>query len=326
MLSFLDFFGMVAAQQIGPQRLERIVTEEPAGAIDAEPSVLQYDRVMCTKLALGYATSLEAVYRARPTIRGGVAVDLACGPGHYTICLARHLGYERVTGIDLSAPMVETANRNAVVQGLEGRVGFEVGDVTKLDRLEGGAFDLVSFTGAAHHMPDLDTVAHILRQMERIAKPEGLVMVMDLARLRTAELTERYVSILAKDYAERGLSDFFEGFRGSMYAEWTPREFRTAIPTESGRWWCHLVPWGLPTVQMAFGLPVGRKGAFVRRGFKANENPLVRQWYPRWEQAVSRQWARDTLKEWKLMRLSLLLARKWMIPPHKEGLPGSGQR
>ena len=87
-------------------------------------------------------------------------------------------------------------------------------------------------------------------------------MVMDLVRLRTEELTARYVQTLGHDYVERGLPDFFEDFRNSMYAAWTANELFSSIPRDSRRIWCHIVPRALPTVQVILGLPVGRKEPF----------------------------------------------------------------
>jgi len=79
-------------------------------------------------------------------------------------------------------------------------------------------FDLTSFTDAAHHMPDLATVGKVISEMDRVTKPDGLVMVMDLVRLRTAALTENYVGLLGADYLKMGLPYFFNQFRDSMYA------------------------------------------------------------------------------------------------------------
>jgi SAM-dependent methyltransferase len=213
--------------------------------------------------------------------------------------------------------MVDVANRNAAKANLVDQVRFQAGDATKLDAFATAGFDLASFTGAAHHMPDLATVAGIVRQMDRITKPTGLVMLMDLARLRTARLTERYVNTLGQDYKDRGLGDFFEDFRNTMYAVWTPKELRSVIPHDSSRWWCHIVPRALPTIQVILGLPVGRERAFSRRGFTAEGHPLIREWHPRWRDEVSAAWADQTLKEWKLARLTLLTARKHFVRPSR---------
>jgi SAM-dependent methyltransferase len=128
-------------------------------------------------------------------------------------------------------------------------------------------FDLTSFTDAAHHMPDIATVGKVLSEMDRVTKPDGLVMIMDLARLRTAALTENYVSLLGADYLKIGLPYFFNQFRDSMYAAWTCSELAAAIPRNSRRVWCHLFSKQLPTLQIVLGLPIGRQHAFLRKGY-----------------------------------------------------------
>lgn len=299
MASPLDFAGMFVGQLSGSQVLQR--TAEPSEVTAATENVVQYDQVMSTKLAIAYAAGLEIVHRVRATTAGGTAIDLACGPGHYTLCLARFLGYDEIVGVDLSPGMVQVASRNAAEKGFQGQVRFREGDITRLHDIPTVELDLASFTDAAHHMPDLDTVGAVLREMDRITKPDGLVMVMDLARLRTAKLTEKYVNTLGHDYVERGLPDFLEDFRNSQYAAWTAKELHQAIPTDSSRHWCHIVPRGLPTIQVILGLPVGRKRPFVRSGFPwaPEDNPVPR----------------EMRAEWRLLRATLRFASKRFVPP-----------
>ncbi len=289
---------MVGAQMAGPQRLHR--RREPEAITDQSANVLQYDRVMTTKLVLTYACGLMVAHRASAQ-SGGRAIDLACGPGHFTLCLGRHLGFSQVTGVDLSLPMIEVAGRNAARQGLQDRVAFCHADVTSLDGIDDDAYQLSSMTNASHHMPDLATVRRVLHQMDRVTAPDGVVMLMDLVRLRTEKLTECYVGTLGSDYVERGLPDFLEDFRNSMYAAWTPGELREAIPAGSARLWRHIVPFGLPTVQILLGLPIGRKQTFVRSGlpWTKGECPVPR----------------SMLGEWRMLRLSLSLSASRKIAP-----------
>jgi ubiquinone/menaquinone biosynthesis C-methylase UbiE len=299
MPSFFQFLPLLLSQQAGRQQLPR--TPEPTLLTEAADNVVQYDRVMTTKLVIAYAGGLEVIHRARAETAGGTAFDLACGPGHYTLCLSRYLGYDQVVGIDLSAPMVEIARQNAEKQGVPDRVQFRVGDVSRLEDVASETAALASFTDAAHHMPDLGVVRQVLQEMDRITRPDGLVMLMDLVRLRTAGLTERYVNLLGQDYVQRGLPQFFDDFHHSMYAAWTASELRQAIPRQTRRWWCHLVPRGLPTVQVILGLPVGRERVFVRSGLPWTEdkNPVPA----------------DMRSEWKLMRMTLFWGSCALLPP-----------
>jgi ubiquinone/menaquinone biosynthesis C-methylase UbiE len=261
--SVRTFVPMMVAQQAGRQNLKR--TPEPEAVTGAQANVTQYDQVMGTKLVLSYAAGLEAIHRIGSRT-GGSALDLACGPGHFTICLARYLGYESVVGIDLAERMVAVGTANAEKLALQNRVRFATGDAMDLTNIAQASFDLVTFNNAAHHLPDLETVKKVICEMMRVARPSGLITLMDLVRLRTKELTERYVNTLGADYVDRGLPAFFEDFQHSMYAAWTAKELQSAIPTSSNRTWFQLVPRGLPTVQIILGLPEGRHNLFVRSG------------------------------------------------------------
>ncbi|HTU89679.1 MAG TPA: class I SAM-dependent methyltransferase [Gemmataceae bacterium] len=298
---FFDLLPLWFSQQFGSQQLAR--NPETNTVTNTTANVIQYDQVMTTKLAVAYAAGLTIVHCCRTPIQGGAAIDLACGPGHYTLCLARYLGYQQITGIDLASNMITTASRNAHQQGLGDRVDFRVGDITRLDDVAEGVLDLASFTDASHHMPDLQSVSQVLREMERIAKPSGLVMVMDLVRLRTAELTERYVNLLGADYIQRGLPAFFQDFRNSMYAAWTVQELRQTIPDITNRYWCHLVPRGLPTIQIIVGLPIGRKKIFLRSDFPwtKEQNPV----------------AQEMRSDWKMLYWSLFWGSRRMIAPRR---------
>jgi ubiquinone/menaquinone biosynthesis C-methylase UbiE len=240
------------------------------------------------------------------------ALDLACGPAHYTLCLHSYLGYRDVTGVDLAANMIKIAQQNARAKNLEGRISFQLGDITDLKQVEDDCFDLSSFTDAAHHMDDLGKVGKILAEMDRVTKPDGLVMLMDLARLRTEALTEKYVNFLGGDYIARGLPNFFNDFRNSMYAAWTYSELQTAIPRDSRRVWCHLVSKVLPTLQIIFGLPVGRQTLFLRKGLPwESQNCAVPE---------------DLRVEWNLARFTLFSApAKYITSPNSSAVLSSAQ-
>ncbi len=286
MLNSAKIIPMVLSQVFGAQKLMRV--REPSSVTADYENVVQYDRVMSTKLAINYAIALEVIHRAR-TITSDAeseAIDLACGPGHFTLCLKKYFGFDKITGVDLSPGMVGVAQKNATSQQLA-NCFFEVGDITNLEKFSDDTFDLTSFTGAAHHMADLSVVGSTLRQMDRITKPDGLVLLMDLARLRTAKLTEFYVDFLGADYVKQGLPDFLTDFRNSMYAAWTTDELSSVVPKQSRRVWIHFYPRLLPSMQFILGLPVGRTNLFCRRGlpWKVQESPIPSNMRAEWRLA-----------------------------------------
>ena len=293
MASILKILPLIIRQNFGKQILERI-PEKFSEVTDDENNVLQYDRVMETKLAISYAIAIETTYRARTKPFGGQALDVCCGPGHLAITMAKELNLDRLIGIDLSRPMVDIANQNAIKQKID-NVSFEQGDATHLSQFHDGHFDLTTMMDAAHHMPSLEVLGQVFRELDRVTAQDGVVVVMDLVRLRTREITESYIELLANDYVERGLPAFKKDFSDSMFAAWTSSQFRQAIPQQSNRSWSMLVPRGLPFAQFAIGYPKDRPLFLKRR----------RLWMHDTEIPVTT----DNLRDYRTARLTLSLAR-----------------
>ncbi len=58
---------------------------------------------------------------------GRTVIDIGCGPGHYSIALAR-AGAERVLGLDFAAGMLKIARERAEALGVAQRCSFELGE------------------------------------------------------------------------------------------------------------------------------------------------------------------------------------------------------
>lgn len=100
-------------------------------------------------------------------------LDVATGTGSQALAFAKK-GYE-VTGIDLSEEMLQIARtknryRNAY---------FELGDATRLP-IWVDEFDLVCISFALHDMP-LAIRERVLKEMVRVAKPDGTIVIVDYA-------------------------------------------------------------------------------------------------------------------------------------------------
>jgi SAM-dependent methyltransferase len=101
-------------------------------------------------------------------------LDVACGPGLIVVAFARVV--KHATGIDLTPAMLERARKHAAEQGVT-NVTWQQGDVLPLPYPD-GAFTIVSSRFAFHHF--LDPLA-VLRQMARVCRPGGTVIVVDSA-------------------------------------------------------------------------------------------------------------------------------------------------
>lgn len=112
------------------------------------------------------------VLRAVPD--GSVRVlDVGCGEGELARALSGQVG--EVVGIDLDAPTVERARRDAAADNVE----YVVGDFLTYDFMP-GSFDAVVSVVALHHMD----MAAALARMRELVRPGGRIAVVGVARSR----------------------------------------------------------------------------------------------------------------------------------------------
>ncbi len=85
-----------------------------------------------------------------PLRPGARIIDLGCGIGRASLCLARHFPEATVLAIDLHAPFIEKVTAEAKRQGLT-NLEARVGDFSKVDP-SWETFDLLWCEGAAYHL------------------------------------------------------------------------------------------------------------------------------------------------------------------------------
>jgi SAM-dependent methyltransferase len=97
----------------------------------------------------------------------GRVLDVGCGTGRFLEALAGE--YERV-GVDVSVGMLDRARRKGldVVQAGADKLPFD-----------DESFDLVTTFAVLHHLIDPDVVRAALREMARVVRPGGSVIVWD---------------------------------------------------------------------------------------------------------------------------------------------------
>ncbi len=104
-------------------------------------------------------------------LEGRRVLDVGCGDGLNSVMLAR-LG-ARVTGIDLSARMLEHARHRAELNGVANRVEFLCTPI-ETAALPDDSFDIVWGDAILHHV--LDVLELVMRRLSRAAKPGGLLV------------------------------------------------------------------------------------------------------------------------------------------------------
>ena len=131
-------------------------------------------------------------------------LDVGCGRGLLAIGAARRMKAGKVTGIDvwsahdLSGNSAEAARANARLEGVADRVKIEDGDAYKLVYPE-NHYDVVLSSLAIHNIPDQAARAQAVREMYRVLKPGGTLLIYDI--LKTAEYADVLRGCGAKEVA-----------------------------------------------------------------------------------------------------------------------------
>jgi ubiquinone/menaquinone biosynthesis C-methylase UbiE len=118
--------------------------------------------------------ALNFIVRSAGAGPGDTVLDVACGPGLLACAFARVARH--VTGIDITPAMLEQARKAQQEQKLT-NVSWKQGDVTQLPYPD-AHFSIVSCRLVFHH---LEEPLVVLKEMNRVCKPGGRVVVADMA-------------------------------------------------------------------------------------------------------------------------------------------------
>ena len=117
--------------------------------------------------------------------RKGHLLELGCGTGDEAIWLARR-GH-RITALDISSEMIETAKRKAQDAGLSEFITFRVLPIENLSQIEGnGVFDgFISSFGPLSCVLNLEKVTW---ELDRLIKPNSYAVISVLNKICLYEL------------------------------------------------------------------------------------------------------------------------------------------
>jgi SAM-dependent methyltransferase len=156
--------------------------------------------VFCLIVAIGFFLSTASyVYTTR---RGKFAVwaellaglplrgderllDLGCGRGAVLLQAAQLLPHGTAIGVDLWKTTDQSGNdpvvtrRNAVAEGVAGRVELRTADMRALPFMDGG-FDIVVSSLAIHNIPAAPERARAIAEAARVLKPGGRLLIADI--------------------------------------------------------------------------------------------------------------------------------------------------
>ncbi len=149
-------------------------------------------------------------------------LDVGCGRGLLLVEAARRVPHGLAVGIDLWEEEDQSGNKpqataaNAVAEGVEDRVEIKTGDAQDLP-FGDAFFDAVVSSMTLHNVRLADGRAQAVREMVRVLRPGGRIVIVDMAK------TDEHVATLE----EAGLLDVELGPR--VWRMFPPVRYVTAV-------------------------------------------------------------------------------------------------
>lgn len=141
-------------------------------------------------LALGVITSPRLRQRARRQMMDAISwrgdervLDVGCGNGFVLIEAAKHLTTGTATGIDVwktqaGAQSAQVARRNAHLEGVGDRIDIQNADARAMP-FDDHTFDVIVSSLMLHHAGGKTDREQVLREMVRVLKPGGTILLYD---------------------------------------------------------------------------------------------------------------------------------------------------
>ncbi len=117
--------------------------------------------------------------------KGDLVLDAGCGVGGSSVYLAKNVGC-KVRGITLSAKQVQTATGNAQARGVGDLVEFSQQDYTNTNFPD----NTFNFAWCIESMETATDKALFFKEMKRIIKPGGKILVADIFKPEGYDITK----------------------------------------------------------------------------------------------------------------------------------------
>jgi ubiquinone/menaquinone biosynthesis C-methylase UbiE len=164
-------------------------------------------------------------------VKKGRALDIGTGPGIFPIFIAKALPEIEFKGIDLSPVMIELAKKNAIDEGVNGRMAFEVGSAYSLP-CDDHSIDLLLCINTLHH---LERPIDFFNEVARALKEGGGFVIVDFHR-DTSFIFIWIFDLLWKAFFGRH-PKARKGFLESIHSSYTLKECQTFLKQSRLRDW-----------------------------------------------------------------------------------------
>jgi ubiquinone/menaquinone biosynthesis C-methylase UbiE len=148
---------------------------ETTEGIQGEFTVEVYDKMMRNLRDRGW---IETDLILKTGINHGLSLEIGPGPGYLGLEWLKKTEGTTLRALEISADMIEMAEKNAIEYGLRNRVKYVEGDAQKMP-FEDNTFDGVFTNGSLH---EWSQPSRIFNEVYRCLKPGGKYLISDMRR------------------------------------------------------------------------------------------------------------------------------------------------
>lgn len=188
--------------------MERVTEPE---VMDSPQEAIEYDAMDFLEVNTAFA---ELAVELGP--REGLILDAGTGTARIPILMSQQRPQWRIMGIDLAQSMLDIGQKNVEQSGLSQHIQLELVDAKQLP-YSNEHFDMVVSNSLIHHLPD---PLPFLREIKRVLKPNGAMLLRDLLRPNSQENLDAIVNRVAADCNAHQT----QLFRDSLHAAFTLEE------------------------------------------------------------------------------------------------------
>jgi ubiquinone/menaquinone biosynthesis C-methylase UbiE len=142
-------------------------------------------------------------------------LDAGTGTAKIPVLMAKARADLRVVALDPAREMLRVAARHVTQSALDGRITLARLDA-RSTKLPAGRFDAVICNSTVHHLPD---PLALLRELKRVLKPGGAVLLRDLARPDSMDEAWAIVKRVAAGDSRRQQQLFFDSLCAALTIE-----------------------------------------------------------------------------------------------------------
>lgn len=184
--------------------LARILEPE---VMDTEAEAIEYDAMDFQVVNEDFAQTAARLGPTQATV-----LDVGTGTARIPILLAQLRPAWQITAIDLARSMLAIAEQNIRNAGGESQIQLEFVDAKHLPYAS-GSFDGVISNSLLHHLPN---PVESLREIKRVLKPQGFVLIRDLIRPDSREKLTQQVTAIAPDYTPHQRQLFQDSLQAAL--------------------------------------------------------------------------------------------------------------